>query len=99
MSQQHMSTEYTLRYHCLFMHLFCIYILMLLTLLSYLHRINITFNLLYTSTVVSNMPLTVAEMQRRYRARRDQDPERKEQYLLWEKKKYKRDREQGKKKA
>ncbi|KAK0139481.1 hypothetical protein N1851_023799 [Merluccius polli] len=45
------------------------------------------------------MPLTAAEKQRRYRARRDQDQERREQYILWEKEKYKRDREQGKKKS
>lgn len=72
---------------------------MLLTLLSYLHRINMTFNLLYTFTVVSNMPLTAAEKQWCYRAHRDQDPERREQHLLWEKNKYKRDREQGKNKS
>ena len=55
--------------------------------------------MLYTFTVVSNMPLTAAEKQRRYRARKDQDQERRKHYLLQEKEKYKRDREQGKKKS
>lgn len=43
-------------------------------------------------------PLTPAEMQRRYRAKRDADPERREKYLQKEREKWQRDRETGKKK-
>lgn len=53
----------------------------------------------YTFTDAISMPLSAAEKQRRYRARRDQDPERRAKYLEWERKKWKRDREQGKKKS
>lgn len=45
------------------------------------------------------MPLSAAEKQRRYRARRDQDPERRAKYLSWEKEKWRKDKEQGKKKS
>jgi len=54
--------------------------------MSFLHIINITFNLLYTFTVVSNVPIIAAEKQRRFRTHRDQDPERREWYLQWGKK-------------
>ena len=45
------------------------------------------------------MPLSAAEKQRRYRARRDKDPERRAKYLEWEKKKWRKDIEQGRKKS
>ncbi len=43
-------------------------------------------------------PLSAAERQRRYRARRDADPERRQKYLESEHQRWKRDVEQGKKK-
>ncbi|XP_056110188.1 zinc finger CCCH domain-containing protein 13-like [Rhinichthys klamathensis goyatoka] len=43
-------------------------------------------------------PITPAEMQRRYREKRDADPERREMYLQKEREKWQRDRETGKKK-
>ncbi|XP_062394767.1 uncharacterized protein LOC134082795 isoform X1 [Sardina pilchardus] len=46
----------------------------------------------------SREPLSAAEKQRRYRARRDANPERRANYLEWERRKWKRDRELGKKK-
>lgn len=55
---------------------------------------------LYTFTDYVSMPLSAAEKQRRYRARRDADPERRAKYLEWEKQKWRKDREnQGKKKT
>ncbi|XP_027134537.1 uncharacterized protein LOC113745777 [Larimichthys crocea] len=42
--------------------------------------------------------LSAAEKQRRYRARRDADPERREKYLLKEKENYKKDLQSGKRK-
>lgn len=42
-------------------------------------------------------PLSNAEKQRRYRARRDSDNERRQQYLNKEKDKWKKDREEGNK--
>ncbi|KAK6178395.1 hypothetical protein SNE40_013190 [Patella caerulea] len=44
------------------------------------------------------MPLSAAEKQRRYRQRRDADPERRARYLQNEKDKYIKDKETGKKK-
>lgn len=43
-------------------------------------------------------PLSAAEKQRRYRVRRDADPERRQQYLNKEKEKWRKDREEGRKK-
>ena len=43
------------------------------------------------------MPLSAAEKQRRYRQRRDADPERREAYLEKEKEKWRKDRDTGKK--
>lgn len=45
------------------------------------------------------MPLSAAEMQRRYRAKRDADPERRARYLQKEKEKWQRDKASGKKKG
>ncbi|XP_048117714.1 uncharacterized protein LOC125306410 isoform X2 [Alosa alosa] len=47
---------------------------------------------------ISRKPLSAAEKQRRYRARRDTNPERRAKYLEYERRKWKRDRELGKKK-
>ncbi|XP_049336472.1 uncharacterized protein LOC111193354 isoform X2 [Astyanax mexicanus] len=44
-------------------------------------------------------PISAAEKQRRYRARRDADPERREKYLQGERQRWRRDVEQGKKKT
>lgn len=44
------------------------------------------------------MAKTAAERQRQYRARRDADPERRENYLRSERERWKRDTEAGKKK-
>ncbi|XP_039862393.1 uncharacterized protein LOC120718111 [Simochromis diagramma] len=43
-------------------------------------------------------PMSAAEKQRRYRARRDADPEKRQIYLNKEKEKWRKDREEGKKK-
>ena len=43
-------------------------------------------------------PLSAKETQRRYRARRDADPVKREEYLNKEKDKWRRDREEGRKK-
>lgn len=45
------------------------------------------------------MALSAAEKHKCYSARRDADPERRVKYLQSEKKKWRRDREQGKKKT
>ncbi len=42
------------------------------------------------------MPLSAAEKQRRYRQRRDADPERREAYLGKERAKWRKDRDTGK---
>lgn len=47
----------------------------------------------------ANPPLSAAEKQRRYRARRDADPERRENYLEKEHDKYRKDLESGRKKT
>ena len=47
-------------------------------------QLSVYFNTLYTSntlTDVSREPLSAAERQRRYRARRDADPKRRAKYL------------------
>ncbi|XP_061788341.1 uncharacterized protein [Nerophis lumbriciformis] len=46
----------------------------------------------------AKLPQSAAEKQRRYRARRDADPERRERYLKREKEKYKTDVESGRRK-
>ncbi|XP_061880447.1 uncharacterized protein LOC133632179 [Entelurus aequoreus] len=46
----------------------------------------------------TKLPQSAAEKQRRYRARRDADPERRERYLKREKEKYKTDVESGRRK-
>ncbi|KAG9276293.1 hypothetical protein AMEX_G8596 [Astyanax mexicanus] len=43
-------------------------------------------------------PVSAAEKQRRYRARRDADPERRQKYLQYERQRWRRDLQQGKKK-
>ena len=44
------------------------------------------------------MALSAAEKQRRYRAKRDADPERRQKYLASKQEKYKKDKQQGKRK-
>lgn len=44
-------------------------------------------------------PLSAAEMQRRYRAKRDADPERRARYLQKEREKWQHDKATGKKKS
>ncbi|XP_062846256.1 E3 ubiquitin-protein ligase BRE1A-like [Trichomycterus rosablanca] len=46
----------------------------------------------------TNLPRSAAEKQRRYRARRDADPERREKYLEKEREKYREDLKSGRKK-
>lgn len=48
---------------------------------------------------VRMVPLSAAEKQRRYRARRDDDPERRPLYLIKEKENWRKDRVREKKKS
>ena len=51
-----------------------------------------------TTERYNNMALSAAEKQRRYREKRDADPERRQKWLTYQKTKYKLDKKQGKKK-
>lgn len=67
-------------------------------ILLFIQYTFILLNVFNTLSDVSRKPLSAAEKQKRYRARRDADPERRANYLESEKRRWKRDRELGKRK-
>lgn len=61
-------------------------------------RFKISFTVWIPYLQGANPPLSAAEKQRRYRARRDADPERRERYLEKGRERYREDLKSGRKK-